>query len=152
MTEAIRKARQDLRLADEGLYAHQNRLRTKEAALVNAKRIGKEGTLSAAVLEREIAVLNEQIISSRTNVQSLKTALSNLVGEFVLPLTPQQLVSQLDDSLPCLLFPVRIETRFMGVGNNRELWVRVYPDDIAVQTQEKELTRDEADAAVDILD
>ena len=107
-------------MADEGLYAHQNRLRAREVALVNAKRIGKEGTQSAAVLEREIAVLNEQIISSRTNVQSLKTALSNLVGELVLPLTPQQLVSQLADRLPCLLFPVRIA----DVHDERDVWCR----------------------------
>ena len=31
----------------------------------------------------------------------------------------------------------------------RDLWVRVYPDDIAVHTHEKELTRDDADSGVE---
>jgi len=149
MTEEIRKAREELRSADERLYANQNRLRAKELALTNAKRLGKEDTRNAAALENEIETLKEEINRSKTNLQSLKVGLSNLVGELVLPLSPQQLVSQLDDHLPCLLLPVRIETRFMGAGNERELWIRVYPDDIAVHIQEKEFTRDEADSAVD---
>ena len=40
--------------------------------------------------------------------------------------------------LPCVLFPLRIETRFMRRAGARELWVRVYPDDIAVHTHEKD--------------
>ena len=83
------------------------------------------------------------------NLNNVKKGLGGLVDEFVLPQSPQRMASQLDDGLPCLLFPVRMETRFMGAGANRELWVRVYPDDIAVHTHEKELTRDEADAGVE---
>jgi hypothetical protein len=149
MTERIKKARQVLRAADESLYANQNRLRLKESQLINATRLGKEGTQRAAVLEREIAALKDLIGTSQSNLQSSKKELSGLVGEFVLPQSPQQLASQLDDGLPCLLFPVRMETRFIGAGASREIWVRVYPDDIAVHTHEKELTRDEADSGVE---
>ncbi len=149
MTEKIKKARQALRVADESLYANQNRLRAKESQLINANRLGKEGTRRAAVLEREIAALKAEIRTSQLNLQSLKGELSDMVGELVLPQSPQQLASQLDDSLPCLLFPVRMETRFMGTGASRELWIRVYPDDIAIHTHEKELTRDEADSGVE---
>ncbi|MGH7844435.1 MAG: hypothetical protein ACREQW_04590, partial [Candidatus Binatia bacterium] len=149
MTDEIKKAREALRAADESLYANQNRLRAKEAQLINARRLGKDGTQRSEVLERENAALKDVIARNRSNVESLRAELSDLVGEFVLPQSPQQLASQLDDSLPCLLFPVRIETRFMGAPGSRELWVRVYPDDIAVHTHEKELTRDEADAGVE---
>ena len=149
MTEEIKKARETLRAVDEGLYANQNRLRAKESELVNAQRLGKEGTQKAAVLEREIAELNRLISVGQSNLKDVKKGLGGLVDEFVLPQSPQRMASQLDDGLPCLLFPVRMETRFMGAGANRELWVRVYPDDIAVHTHEKELTRDEADAGVE---
>ncbi|HEX8145042.1 MAG TPA: hypothetical protein VF553_20920 [Pyrinomonadaceae bacterium] len=148
MNDPIKKAREALGTADESLYARQNRLRSKEAQLINTKRAGKEGDERAARLEAEIASLKERIAGEQETVQSLKAQLASLVGEFVLPLTPQQLVSRLDDRLPCLLFPLRIETRFMGAGASKQLWVRVYPDDIAVHTHEKELTRDEADSGV----
>lgn len=149
MIEEIKKARQAMHAVEEGLYASQNRLRAKESALINANRLGEEGRQNAATLEREIAELKEVINTSKSNLQVTKGNLSDLVGQFVLPQSPRQLISQLDDTLPFLLFPVRMETRFMGSGPNRELWVRVYPDDIAVHTHEKEFTRDDADSGVE---
>lgn len=145
MIEEIKKAREAMRAVEESLYTSQNRLRTKEAQLIEANRLGKEGAQNAEVLEREIAALNEQINTTRVNLQSTKGNVADLVNEFVLPQPPRVLISQLDDSLPFLLFPVRIETRFMG----RELWVRVYPDDIAVHTHEKEFTRDDGDSGIE---
>ncbi len=149
MIEEIKKAREAMRTTEESLYASQNRLRSKEAALINANRLGKEGAETAATLEREIAELNDVINRRKSDLKGAKDNVGNLVGTFVLPLSPRQLIAQLDDSLPFLLFPVRIETRFMGSGATRELWLRVYPDDIAVHTHEKELTRDDADSAIE---
>ncbi len=63
--------------------------------------------------------------------------------------SPMEQVEQLDDSIPFLLFPVRIETRFMerkapGSRDTRhQLWVRFYPDDIQIDTHEPQLTESE---------
>ncbi len=149
MIDEIKKAREAMRATEESLYASQNRLRSKESALINATRLGKEGTDRAATLEREIAELTDTINRRQVELKGAKDNVANLVGTFVLPQTPRQLISQLDDSLPFLLLPVRIETRFMATGQGRELWVRVYPDDIAVHTHEKEFTRDDADSAIE---
>ncbi|HEU4871332.1 MAG TPA: hypothetical protein VFT08_10815 [Pyrinomonadaceae bacterium] len=149
MIDEIKKARETMRAAEEGLYANQNRLRTKQSALINATRLGREGSQTAAQLQREIDVLNREINQGKSRLNVLKGNVADLVGAFVLPETPRQLITRLDDTLPFLLFPVRIETRFMAIGNGRELWVRVYPDDIAVHTHEKELSRDDADSAVE---
>ncbi len=43
-------------------------------------------------------------------------------------------------ALPVLLLPVHMETRFMDEASGPELWVRIYPDQIAVDTHEPELT------------
>lgn len=149
MIDEIRKVREAHRAADEALFALQNRVRAKEVQLAALRRQGRRFAEQADALEREIDRLNEEVIRGRTGLSSLADRLGTLVGELVLPQTPQQIVSGLDDALPCVLFPVRIETRFMPGPAGRELWVRVYPDDIAVHTHEKELTRDEADSGVE---
>ena len=46
-----------------------------------------------------------------------------------------------DNDVPFLLLPVRLETRFaQTVTGSQELLVRVYPDDVFVDTHEPELT------------
>jgi hypothetical protein len=149
MIDEIKKARLAMQAVEETLYATQNRLRTRESQLVNANRLGDAGTNNAEALKREIASLNEVINERKSALQATRGDLAELVDQFVLPQSPRELISQLDDSLPFLLLPVRVETRFMDGQAGRELWVRVYPDDIAVHTHEKEFTRDDADSGVE---
>src|SRR5438309_7467104 len=56
---------------------------------------------------------------------------------------------QLDAATPVLFLPVNIETRFMDNSDGRpELWLRIYPDQIAINSHEPELTDQEiADGA-----
>jgi len=54
---------------------------------------------------------------------------------------PSPVPTTLDARTPLLLLPVNIETRFMAVNDREsELWVRIYPDQIAINTHEPELT------------
>ncbi|HEU4839892.1 MAG TPA: hypothetical protein VFT09_00570, partial [Ilumatobacteraceae bacterium] len=48
-----------------------------------------------------------------------------------------------DVALPIVLLPLRVEARFMIDAANAELWVRIYPDELHVDTHEPELTPDE---------
>ncbi|HEY0375615.1 MAG TPA: hypothetical protein VGC87_01505 [Pyrinomonadaceae bacterium] len=57
-----------------------------------------------------------------------------------------RLLGGVDTRQPLLLFPVRLETRFMRPSPDApatELWVRVYPDDVHIDTHEPALTADE---------
>ncbi|HYR91493.1 MAG TPA: hypothetical protein VE422_45995 [Terriglobia bacterium] len=72
----------------------------------------------------------------------LKVAVGDLYRDNPHPRGP---LSKLDDRIPFLLLPVRLETIFVPVQagefpSGTELWVRVYPDDIAIHTHEKTLT------------
>jgi hypothetical protein len=64
---------------------------------------------------------------------------------------PKNSLRSLDDRTPFLLFPVRLETIFVPVQSGEglshtELWVRIYPDDVAVHTHERILTDSEVAA------
>lgn len=63
-------------------------------------------------------------------------------------LPPQQLVEQLTDETPFLLFPVKIETRFMQTNGRPELWLRIFPDDVVIHTHERELAAEESSAGI----
>ena len=47
-----------------------------------------------------------------------------------------------------MLLPLRVETRF----KDAELWVRVFPDEIAINTHEKLLTETRADVRDGLLE
>jgi hypothetical protein len=53
------------------------------------------------------------------------------------------MVAGLHWQIPIILLPLRIETRFKSTGGSPELWIRIYPDTIHVDTHEPELTHDE---------
>jgi hypothetical protein len=69
--------------------------------------------------------------------------LHGAIGGLYVDPHPANGVARLDDDVPFLLMPVRIETRFVGTNAVREMWLRIYPDDIAIHTHEETLTGDE---------
>ncbi|SJM95718.1 conserved hypothetical protein [Crenothrix polyspora] len=70
-------------------------------------------------------------------------AVTKAIGELYVDPHPRKSVAQLNDNIPFLFLPVRIETRFITETRKPELWLRVYPDDIAIHTHEKLLTAKE---------
>lgn len=61
---------------------------------------------------------------------------------------PRNSLRNFDDRTPFLLFPVRLETIFAPIQSaeglsHTELWVRIYPDDVAIHTHERVLTDSE---------
>lgn len=61
---------------------------------------------------------------------------------------PRRVISELDARFPILLFPVRLETRFVAQGQPgppTELLVRIYPDDCLVDSFEPDLSETEVE-------
>lgn len=88
----------------------------------------------------KVAKISRTKTSVPTNLPRLVSA-SNVVGR-----GPSQGLPALPARLPVLLLPFRIETRFVqGVGG-MELWIRVYPDQISINSLKTGLTQLEADA------
>jgi hypothetical protein len=66
-------------------------------------------------------------------------------------LDPRRDLGKLPDSAPITMVPVRLETRFADAGSAQaprpQLWVRIYPDDISIDTFEPDLSDAEVMAA-----
>jgi hypothetical protein len=77
---------------------------------------------------------------------ALKDELSRL-NEYLQFTDPLENIGALDDTYPILLFPLRLETRFKKVQREGQavdqLWVRVFPDDIAINSFESDLSETE---------
>lgn len=144
---AARASKIDLANAENELYLRRNQLQNMQVQLEQALRQGKAGIKSAQILQRQISVIETQIENDTVGVGRLNANLNNFMSAFPNLDRPQELIEELSDSLPFLLFPVRIETRFMSVNQGKELWVRIFPDDIAANSHEKILTLDEVKAA-----
>jgi hypothetical protein len=92
-------------------------------------------------LDERIAKAEDEVATLRREHARLDAALADTLTTFV-PLTdPRKQAGELDGGLPILLMPVRIETRFQRLADDRrELWVRVYPDECMVHTFEPSLS------------
>ncbi len=131
-----RRERDDLR---ETLTAQQTAVADATRALAEAqRRFGDDDRRTAAqkaALERahgELAGTQREYAGVRDSVSAtIRDRLNRDVGDDF---------TQLHTSLPLVLLPVRLETRFATSGNAQELWIRVYPDEIHADSHEPELT------------
>src|SRR5712692_9687557 len=80
------------------------------------------------------------------NFDSRRPHVASLMNATINPGVSNAAVRQggLSASVPVLFLPVNIETRFMTSATGApELWVRMYPDQIAIDSHEPELTAQE---------
>jgi hypothetical protein len=93
---------------------------------------------------QELERLKGQIREGITRTKERNRLVTGVISDFFGRYTPQNLIEQWNDNIPIFLQPVRIETKFSQNANQQnELWVRIFPDDIAVVTHEKYLTQKE---------
>lgn len=105
---------------------------------LNDKLKGDQISLAEAQQKKNQFELN--LVQTKKDFATSVTDLHEAIGGIYVDPHPRSVVSNLDDSIPFLLMPVRIETRFITSGAASELWLRIYPDDIAIHTHEKILT------------
>lgn len=97
-----------------------------------------------AALRKQEGSLSGKVEKQREQNAGLKASAGQLLGQFTGLSDPTKQITQLSDSFPILLFPVRLEVRFQTVagGDNQssQLWIRIYPDDCQTDSFEAMLS------------
>jgi hypothetical protein len=150
VTETLHRLEED----ERNKRQRQEELKAETDALREDLR-GNQGRLTellqpafkdAASLDSRKNDLTASIEHSKSDCGDCESELTAAIKDiYRLDPHPRNSLAHLDDRIPFLLLPVRIETIFVPVQgaenqSQTELWVRVYPDDIAVHTHEKTLT------------
>jgi len=102
-----------------------------------------------AALKKQATELSDRVARQRGDVKTLKENANRLLNQWAILADPEKQVAALNDAIPILFFPVRLEVRFqrrtIERENRPELWVRVFPDDCQIDTFEALLTDSELD-------
>jgi hypothetical protein len=142
-TTAVRQRRAERDTARAALYAlEMQRVRLDRALQRQVRGEGTDDPANASLADRAkdnaAAVARQREVVKQRDA-SVRDALDALADRR----TPPQLIEEWDDGLPILLLPLRLETRWKTdaiAPASPELWVRVYPDDVAITSHEPLLT------------
>ena len=147
------KIQQDLNSKRQELNASSEKHMKAQSQLLKVEAREKELLRTADIQNREELLkkvvaeknkLNESIKRFSDDKKRLSKNLENLIGTFTQLQDPTEQIENLDDSYPFLLFPLRLETRFKKIDNaTNQLWIRVYPDDCQINSNEKILSESE---------
>ncbi|XXF74949.1 hypothetical protein P2318_17910 [Myxococcaceae bacterium GXIMD 01537] len=131
-----------------------------EAQLAALARRGAPPAEQALAAAQKLT-LQRALDDKRRLLQTASAGLKDTLAGMQEAFSFEAQVGQLADDTPFLLLPVRVEVRFMRVKHiyratgaagerwpslpdARELWVRIFPDDLAVSSHEESLTEAEA--------
>jgi hypothetical protein len=117
------------------------RLRQEQLALAEELRTGAND--AANTRRQAIAALEQQRATMRTRLETIRKSLDAARRAAIAATPADDPVGALDPGVPIVFFPVRLETRFRAAGAGKELVIRVFPDDIHIDTHEPELTAEE---------
>ncbi|MBO9565207.1 MAG: hypothetical protein J7621_20695 [Niastella sp.] len=122
--------------------------KTSINALYKLKQDVGELERKAADIKKQLGIRNDvrlkkQLQTLEKNIATSKGQISNAITQLYTDPKSDPLL-QIDEPNPILLLPLRLETRFAAGGN--ELWVRVYPDEIAINNHDAALTDAEVKA------
>jgi len=144
-------ARATLRAARERAAAQQADLyRTHQGAAALAAQLARslrvstpDGAAASQRLAQQLEDLKRVEARQREAARGLATAVADAEGAFAAAYTTEEGIGRWSGGTPILLLPVRLETRF----HEAELWVRIYPDDCAVDSFEPDLSEDDISSA-----
>ncbi len=126
------------------IIAHKKILDRIDISQNRSKLSSRYGDISIDALIKKLNGDHEQLVHKIQNMDDTPNILIP-GGESY---TSEYVRKQCSTNVPFLLFPVRLEVKFHvdhGCNDPYQFWVRIFPDDIHVQTHEPDITEQEYD-------
>lgn len=149
----LRKVRAGRDTASERLAALQERLKRLASQKAELDRIFNPNVPQHLEerqrLQEQSARAEAEFKEAQRERAAAASAEATLVNNFAIFTDPRDGISRMNDRTPILLMPVRLETRFKDMNASasgipeRQLWVRVYPDDCWLDSFNPTLTDSE---------
>ncbi|HEY7375375.1 MAG TPA: hypothetical protein VIF57_24670, partial [Polyangia bacterium] len=145
---AVRDARVALAAADDAYAAGLDRF-TRAKATLDEEHRTRPDSIHETAAELEFGEANRSLNEDlRPDLLQKRHDLSARIAEWVPDdLSIDDEIFRLGADTPIVFLPVRVETRFERTVTPALLKVRVFPDEIFINTLEKRLRREEVDAA-----
>lgn len=147
---ALRRARAERDSARDGVYAARVELldlSREQEHEARGERVDEHGRRRSDVPER-LDEARRRLAERKAQLARHEGVVSDLAGRLS-QRPPADLLGEWDDETPILLLPLRVETKFKTIDGRQQLWVRAYPDEIAITTHEPVLTVKEQAAGID---
>ncbi len=153
MSDSIQDILEEIEQLRMEIEKYREEISTIRTNLAKARHIEtfekRKGTYSESseiyeVIENYLNNLDEK----DTLIKDKKAVLNKKLQELSTINLPEQIIKQCSNKVPFFMLPVRLETKYMCLNTDRpQLWVRIYPDDIAIDTHEESFTEEEVDKA-----
>lgn len=151
--DAVMQARADLRAKRETLITAIDKEASARVTLEDRLRTEIEDPDDSenyvVVARRDLAASIQELTDARAAERTSRTALADAIATWLEDdgtlISPQADVQRLLPAQVIVMFPARLETRF-GATPAANLRVRVYPDELSLDTHERALTSDERTA------
>jgi len=119
---------------------------------LDAEKLKREKKFDDSELRNEIELLGAEVITKIGNIQQIRTQVLLQTNQLYTAFwtDPKKAIETFDDKTPIILFPIRLEIKYRYSeddedGKKYSLFVRIFPDDIAIQTHEPDITLEERD-------
>lgn len=130
------------------LAAAERASRIEREAQTFKRGAGAQDPEAAARLEQlgqAVLAARQEAEKHRASIAALDLAAAGLLAGLAASNDPRNAIGRLDDQIPLLMMPVRLETRFKASANGSpQLWLRIYPDDCWIDSFSEILTETEA--------
>ncbi len=146
--QQLRSLRSDRDGTEVNLRRNQQQAQKLDKQIEQLQRQGDNPNAQGMLdqLRQERKRIDADIVENRKAWLDVR-ADGQLLANRLLVEQPWQLVEQLPDHIPFLLLPVKVETKFAkNAAGGNELWVRFFPDTVAVSSHEEELMAAEVEA------